>query len=323
MDRQLTIWLQEHGSSFHWPLRFVSDLGPSPLLSLGLVVLYWCWDYRVMSRVWMIYLVSSWLTVCLKLVLQYPRPYWIFPEVRGLSHASGFGMPSGHSLVTTAVWGEFFRLRKISYVRAACVAVILGVGVSRIYLGVHSLAQVVAGIVCALGLLGIYPLLERRLSSRFQAFTIGKQLTVIFLGSLAAASAALAARAFAMNFDLPDEWTDRALEKRPRDGPLNPFDLRLSIISAGTVLGFLGGYRLLVHWNRDQRARDWNSRLKRTLLGSLIMGPIVFGERYGMTAETLAGWPMTARLALHYTFGVTAGSLVSLGLPMLFHRLRW
>jgi membrane-associated phospholipid phosphatase len=107
------------------------------------------------------------LTWSLKAVFQRERPSFDDP----IATASSFSFPSGHALVSFAVYGalayvllENLRSRRT---RAACVAgaavVVAAIGFSRLYLGVHYLSDVLAGYAVALAwLLTIAAVRERQ-----------------------------------------------------------------------------------------------------------------------------------------------------------------
>ena len=114
------------------------------------------------------------LIVSLKHLYQRPRP-----EILHLVEEKGFSFPSGHSL------GTFMILGAIAIVLAQRLAkkeskiavygitglLIFLVGLSRIYVGVHYLTDVLAGFTLAFGLLNaIYPTYDRiRFEWRFQS----------------------------------------------------------------------------------------------------------------------------------------------------------
>lgn len=88
------------------------------------------------------------LNEILKQIVQRPRPegYRLIPEV-------GFSFPSGHSMVAMAFYGLFIWMiwrhetsTKLIWLKSAGFAlIILAVGFSRIYLGVHYFSDVIAG----------------------------------------------------------------------------------------------------------------------------------------------------------------------------------
>jgi membrane-associated phospholipid phosphatase len=107
------------------------------------------------------------LTWSLKAVFQRERPRFEDP----VATASSFSFPSGHALVSAAVYGTVAYLLWQSLrpprARAACVAgaalLVAAIGFSRLYLGVHYLSDVLAGYCIALAwLLLITTLREKR-----------------------------------------------------------------------------------------------------------------------------------------------------------------
>jgi undecaprenyl-diphosphatase len=87
------------------------------------------------------------LNTLLKLSFARPRPAL---EV-ALAHAGGFSFPSGHAMASAAVYGALAVVVSLRFERArwwattACVALVLAIGWSRIYLGVHYPSDVLAG----------------------------------------------------------------------------------------------------------------------------------------------------------------------------------
>ena len=119
-------------------------------------------------------LLASILIVSLKYIYQRQRP-----SITHLVHASGYSFPSGHSLGTFMILGAIAivlaqRLEKKEskiVVYAINGLLIFLVGLSRIYVGVHYLTDVLAGFTLAFGLLNaIYPTYDRiRFEWRFQS----------------------------------------------------------------------------------------------------------------------------------------------------------
>ena len=84
-----------------------------------------------------------------KLFVQRPRPSFFAP----LLHEAGFSFPSGHSLIAMVVYGllGYFALHLFKnvalrlLVRIVTVSIVILIGVSRVYVGVHYPTDVLAG----------------------------------------------------------------------------------------------------------------------------------------------------------------------------------
>ncbi|HZN15868.1 MAG TPA: phosphatase PAP2 family protein [Acidimicrobiales bacterium] len=91
---------------------------------------------------------GSWvISQVVKRTVERARP----PLASQLVHPSGYAFPSGHAIESIAVWGVacvvislVLRRRARLAVRLVAAAVIVAVGVSRIYLGVHWTTDVIA-----------------------------------------------------------------------------------------------------------------------------------------------------------------------------------
>lgn len=157
-DRPVLDWLVAHRSGgLTAVLRVVTDLGGTVALSIiGLVV---AGTVARQSRSWrpVAFLAttavgSSLLTVTAKTLVGRPRP----PAATALVGANGFAFPSGHALNTAAIVGAcavvLWRYRRVRVWSATGAAVvILLVGFSRLYLGVHWLTDVLAGYALGVG----------------------------------------------------------------------------------------------------------------------------------------------------------------------------
>lgn len=104
-------------------------------------------------------LISTALNLILKNLVQRPRPI----EYR-LIDETGYSFPSGHSMVSTAFYGFIIYLiynnvknKKIRFTLIALLSIlILTIGTSRIYLGVHYTSDVIAGFLISISYLVIY-----------------------------------------------------------------------------------------------------------------------------------------------------------------------
>ncbi len=103
--------------------------------------------------------ISGFLNQLLKNIVQRPRP----TEYR-LIDESGYSFPSGHSMVSAAFYGLFiyliFKNVKNKYIKWGAISLlsilIILIGASRIYLGVHYTSDVLAGFLISISYLVIY-----------------------------------------------------------------------------------------------------------------------------------------------------------------------
>lgn len=102
---------------------------------------------------------SALLNFTLKQILQRPRPI----EHRIIDE-SGYSLPSGHSMVSMAYYGFLIYLIhkniKNKYLKIFLItllsSLIINIGISRIYLGVHYTSDVIAGFLVAISYLILY-----------------------------------------------------------------------------------------------------------------------------------------------------------------------
>lgn len=175
-DRTLLYWMYRHRSR---PLTetatVLARLGSPPVIvgiGLGSAVVGLFWR-RVRGAAWTVpiaILGSGIIIQGVKLVIKRPRPSFFAP----LLHESGFSFPSGHSLIAMVVYGllgyfalHLFRdFRARLAVRIATVLLVVAIGVSRVYVGVHYptdvLAGWIAGVPWLIACLGLHEVLTRR-----------------------------------------------------------------------------------------------------------------------------------------------------------------
>jgi len=157
-DRAVLLWIHDNFSGW-WnePMRLVTALGyyyvVVPLLAVAVFVFY-----RRGWRLSAVLLVVSTggsivLTTVLKGVFQRARPELFDSGYQ----ASFYSFPSGHATVALGFYGMLtvilaYRLRGVArWAVAACgVVVVLLIGFSRLYLGVHYPTDVLAGYLAAL-----------------------------------------------------------------------------------------------------------------------------------------------------------------------------
>lgn len=141
-------------------------LGSEWLFIGAAIAIYWCYNKRNGYYLMAAGLLGTVINQTLKIVCQIPRPWVRDPKFSivesARADAGGYSFPSGHSQNVTVVGGCIARTVKKTWVRVVSVVLIVLVCFSRMYLGVHTPADVSVGFGCALVLVfGLYPLFRK------------------------------------------------------------------------------------------------------------------------------------------------------------------
>lgn len=180
------LWLQSLESPFlTWVMQTVTNLGYTPVYASLLIVLIFGVRLRYGFYVFLAMLISGILTDGMKRGLHFPRPsdidrrviepgnerppllidggaardFWSLPSSEAMSAAKiqvdwSYGFPSGHVAAATAFFlalAFFFRSKGV-FIFAICWIVLMAL--SRMYLGRHFIADVIAGM--GVGLFSVF-----------------------------------------------------------------------------------------------------------------------------------------------------------------------
>lgn len=121
--------------------RTFSFLGDPTFFLLFIPFGYWLWRTGLFARVALALLISTLLNVTLKDLFQVPRP-----GIPHLVEAGGWAFPSGHAQIAATIWLLLALELARRWLWPVAILLIAGVASSRVYLGVHYPADVVAGI---------------------------------------------------------------------------------------------------------------------------------------------------------------------------------
>ena len=152
----------------------VTRLGEETVLLVIGMLIIWCINKKWGFRFLLAGLFGTAVNQLLKAIFLVPRPWVIDPEFEIVESAreaaTGYSFPSGHTHSAGTVFGMIAMWLKRRAVTAACLVVILLVGFSRMYLGVHTPYDVgVSLITSALTVFGMTALCERAKTSKQKA----------------------------------------------------------------------------------------------------------------------------------------------------------
>ena len=162
----------------------VTQLGGEVIFIVAAVVVFWCvskWEgYYLMT----IAFCGTVLNQSLKLICRVPRPWVRDPNFTivesARAEATGYSFPSGHTQNAIGLFGGMARWGGRRWVRLGLTALALVIAFSRMYLGVHTPADVGVSLVLAAALvLGLYPLMRRAQEKpRYMGYVLAAMLVV-------------------------------------------------------------------------------------------------------------------------------------------------
>lgn len=162
----------------------MTQLGGEVIFIVAAVVVFWCvskWEgYYLMT----IAFCGTVLNQFLKLICRVPRPWVRDPNFTivesARAEATGYSFPSGHTQNAIGLFGGMARWGGRRWVRLGLTALALVIAFSRMYLGVHTPADVGVSLVLAAALvLGLYPLMRRAQEKpRYMGYVLAAMLVV-------------------------------------------------------------------------------------------------------------------------------------------------
>lgn len=228
-------FLQSLGTWLKWPMLAITSIGYEQFFVLLLPAIYWSIDQMVGLRMGMVLLLGTNLNTFFKFLFHNPRPFWISDQVTAYSHETSFGLPSGHAQIAASVWGWLAVEVKKRWFTIAAIALIFLIGVSRLYLGVHFLSDVLLGWLLGGLLVWLFSLLWKPLSSWLGGQSLGMKLVWIVVSSAVMLVAVLLPSRASATWALQPDWAARA-------GEVDPFSLKGVFTTTGTWFGMLTGY---------------------------------------------------------------------------------
>lgn len=150
---EIILWLQSFRSGFLDALfQFITMFGEELVIIGILGFVYWSYDKKMGEQIGITVFVSLVLNSFIKTIVRRSRPYIVDSRIDAIreSTAGGYSFPSGHTQGAASVFGALAIWTKKRWITITSIIIIVLVAISRMYLGVHYLTDVIIG-----GLLGI------------------------------------------------------------------------------------------------------------------------------------------------------------------------
>ena len=144
----------------------ITYLGDEIAFLVIALMVFWCVDKRSGYYLMSVGFVGTVTSQFMKLACRIPRPWVRDPNFTILEAAregaGGYSFPSGHSQSSVGTFGSIARTTKRPWVRWLCIAAAVLVPFSRMYIGVHTPADVLVGSAISLVLVfALHPLVFR------------------------------------------------------------------------------------------------------------------------------------------------------------------
>lgn len=147
-------------------MQALTHLGEETIFLVVVMIYLWCINKKDGYFLLLVGIFGTQINQLLKITFRIPRPWVRDPKFTVVgdakSGAGGYSFPSGHTQSAIGTFGGIARITKQVWLRALCILVCLIVPLTRMYLGVHTPADVGVSFILAVAMvLVFYPLLNR------------------------------------------------------------------------------------------------------------------------------------------------------------------
>ena len=158
-------------------MRFASLLGHKGFYVIILPLFYWFWNRVDAVRFTILICISIFINLGLKEFFHQVRPLDM-----AMIDADGYAFPSGHAQQAVVIWG-FLVLNRGKYFSFG-IAIMIIIGISRLYLGVHWPLDVLGGWIIGGVLLAGFFSLESWFRNRISIIKLRSFLTLLLVATL-------------------------------------------------------------------------------------------------------------------------------------------
>ncbi len=264
-------------------------------MAVGMIV-FWCVNKHKGYYLLSVGFVGTVINQFLKITFRIPRP-WVkdpnFTIVESAREAaSGYSFPSGHTQTSVGLFGGLALKFRNRAIKIASIALCVLVPLSRMYLGVHTPADVGVSIVIALLLIfALAPLFEKAEKSPKVMYAILFSLTGIMLAYLL----------FMTYWSFPEEVFHVDNVHNLISAVKNAYTL------TGCMLGFLVVYTVDLKWLKfDTKAVWWAQLIK--IAGGLVL-VLAVKELLRAPLEAILPANTWARMLRYFLMVVMAGAI--------------
>ena len=267
----------------------ITTLGEETAFLVIALIVFWCVDKYKGYYVLGVGLMGTLASQFMKILCKVPRPwvqdenFTILEEAR--EAATGYSFPSGHTQSAVGTFGAVAASTKNKMIVGVCIALAVLTGFSRMYVGVHTPADVIVGAALSVALIFILrPLMlgKKRLIAPVYWVMLG--LSVAFM---------------------------LFMEFYPNPEALDSHNYESALKNAYTLLGCSAGVLAIyfidekkLHFTNDA---VWWAQILKVILGLLVVLAVKEGLRSPLDA--LFGGHLAARAIRYFLVVMAAGAL--------------
>ena len=274
----------------------LTHLGGETVFLVAALIVFWCLDKRQGYYLLSVGFMGTLVNQFLKITCRIPRPWVRDPNFTiveaARAEATGYSFPSGHSTSSVGTFGVIATEARKRWLRLTAAALCVLIPLTRLYLGVHTPADVLVGsAISLLFIMVLRPVIYKE-NGRYMPVLLGVMLV------------------FAVAFVA-------YMELFPFPADVDHENLYSAVKNSYTLLGALGG--MILVWIYDRKADFqtcgvWYAQVLKTVLG--LAAVLLVKEGLKTPLELLFHGHMAARAVRYFAVVLVAGILW----PMTFPR---
>lgn len=224
-------------------------------MAVGMIV-FWCFSKNEGYYLLCVGFLGTAVNQFLKMACRVPRP-WVkdpsFTIVESAREAAGgYSFPSGHTQSSVGLFGGVARWNKNKILRIVMIALCVIVPFSRMYLGVHTPADVLVSVAIALLLIFVgYPVFNWAIKSPKRMYSVFGVLALAMVSYLC----------FVMLYDFPESVYLSENIHNLESARKNGFTLM------GCILGIFAVYTADIKWTKFETRAVWWAQIIKAVVG--------------------------------------------------------
>jgi len=274
----------------------ITLLGEETIFMVIGMAVFWCVDKYKGYYLLCVGFLGTVLNQFLKIICRVPRP-WVhdpnFTIVESAKEAAtGYSFPSGHTQTAVGLFGGMARIFKNTAFRISMIVIAVLVALSRMYLGVHTPADVLVSALIAVALIFIaQPLFKKAEHSPKTMYAIIFSFNAIVIAYLC----------FVLLYPFPQEvYADDAIHNL-LSAQKNGFTL------LGCALGLPVIYTVDLKWVRFDTKAVWWAQIIKAIGGILVV--VAVKELLRAPLDAIFGGHLVARTVRYFLMVVVGGGI--------------